>query len=150
LRAAYPKAKLIVTVLEEPTMISRRSPAARLIALASLAVAVACAPRVTVTPLGAERTYPATPDSVAISLYATTTPECPYDEVAAVTAEGRGLMSSEPEVLAALKAKARAVGGHAIIGYTQSKRATGAGSESYDIPVRSGTAIRFRSTDCTK
>jgi hypothetical protein len=137
-------------LLEEPMIISRRSHAARGIALASLAVAVACAPRVTVTPLGAERTYPPTPDSVAISLYATTTPECPYDEVAAVTAEGQGLLSSESEVLAALKAKARAIGGHAIVGYTQSTRATGGGSQTYDVPVRSGTAIRFRSAECTK
>lgn len=121
------------------------------IAVVSLAVVIACAPQVTLTPLGAERTYPATPDSVAVPLYATTTPECPYDEIGAITSEGRVYRSVEAEVLEALKAKARAIGGQAIVGYTQSTRATGTASgETTDIHVRSGTAIRFRSPDCMK
>ncbi|HEU5186314.1 MAG TPA: hypothetical protein VFU01_17195 [Gemmatimonadaceae bacterium] len=117
----------------------------------SFAVLLACGPpQVTLTPLGAGVVYPATPDSVAIPLYATTKPECPYDEIAAITAEGHIAHSVESEVLAALRAKARAVGGHAIVGYTQSSRVATSGSLSTDIHVRSGTAIRFRSADCMK
>ena len=132
-------------------MTSRRGHVIAGVAGVSLAVAIACAPNVTLTPLGTERTYPATPDSVAIPLYATTKPECPYDEIGAITVEGRVYRSVEAEVLEALKAKARAIGGQAIVGYTQSTRATGtAAGESTDIHVRSGTAIRFRSPDCMK
>jgi len=116
----------------------------------SLAVLLACAPKVSLTPLGTGAVYPATPDSVAIPLYATTKPECPYDEIAAITAEGTTVRSVDAEVLSALKAKARAVGGHAIVGYTQSSRLASSGSVSTDIHVRSGTAIRFRSADCMK
>jgi hypothetical protein len=121
------------------------------IAVVSLAVILSCAPQVTLTPLGTEQAYPPTPDSVAISLYATTKPECPYDEIAAITAEGQTFRSVEAEVLSALKAKARAIGAHAIIGYTQSNRAASTASgESRDVHVRSGTAIRFRLADCTR
>jgi hypothetical protein len=127
-----------------------RSEHSRRIALVSLAAAMACPPNVTVTPLGDQRTYPPTPDSVAIPLFATTKPECPYDEIAAITAEGQTVRSVEGEVLSALIAKARAVGAHAIVGYTQSTRAASGVSETTDVHVRSGTAIRYRSTECMK
>jgi hypothetical protein len=121
------------------------------IAVAAVATLIACTslrPTVTVTPVGSERTYPATPDSAAIPLYTITTLGCPYDEIAALTAEGRVGSSSEAEILSLLKAKARAIGAHAIIGYTQSTRH---GTElEGDIRVRNGTAIRFRSAECTK
>lgn len=120
------------------------------IAVTLLAVALGCAPNVTLTPLGSEQGYPPTPDSVSIPLYATTKPECPYDEIAAITTEGRVYHSDEKEVLQALIAKARAVGAHAIVGYTQSTRAASAGSDTGDIHVRNGTAIRFRNPDCMK
>ena len=109
----------------------------------SLAVAAACAPAVTLTPLGDQGTYPATPDSVAVPLYATTRPECPYDEIAAITVED----AKEDKALSALIAKARAVGAHAILGYNQSTRSVGEISSTY---VRSGTAIRYRSTECMR
>ncbi|MDQ4080195.1 MAG: hypothetical protein M3125_05495 [Gemmatimonadota bacterium] len=122
----------------------------RIVAVTALAVALGCAPNVTLTPLGTEQAYPPTPESVSIPLYATTKPECPYDEIAAITAEGRVYHSDEKEVLEALIAKARAVGAHAIVGYTQGTRAASAGSETGDVHVRNGTAIRFRNPDCMK
>ena len=132
-------------------MRNSRSNASFGIAVVSFAVVVGCAPQVTLTPLGAEPAYPATPDSVAIPLYATTKPECPYDEIAAITVEGSVNRSVEAEVLSALKAKARAIGAHAIIGYMQSSRQSSTGlGKGRDIHVRSGTAIRFRSSDCMK
>jgi hypothetical protein len=113
--------------------------------MVSLAVGAtsACAPTVTITPLGAERTYPAAPDTATLPLYSVAKPECPYDEIALITAEGQ---KSADDILAALRAKARAVGGQAIIGYAESTRAAAGVSWS----VRTGTAIHFRSTDCTK
>ena len=117
------------------------------IGVLTLATTIACmpSPDITVTPLGAERSYPATPDSVAIPLYTVTKPECPYEELAALTAEGG---RSDEALLAALRQRARAVGGQAIIGYTQGVRASNIGS--HDVSVRTGTAIRFRSSDCTR
>lgn len=103
-------------------------------------------PSVTTTPLGAEKSYPATPDSVPIVLYTVTKPECPYEEIAALTAEGDE--GSETAIVAALRQKARQLGGHAIIGYTQAKRSSS--KQVLDISVRSGTAVRFRSADCMK
>ena len=104
-----------------------------------------CAPTVTVTPLGAGRTYPATPDTVTIPLYSVQKPECPYDEIAAITAEGN---RTGDVVLAALRDKARTIGGQAIVGYSQSTRVGGDGKS--ELTVRSGTAIRFRSAECMK
>ena len=103
--------------------------------------ASACAPQATIaiTPLGAERTYPPTPDSATIPLYAVAKPECPYDEIALITAQG---VDSGDAILAILRSKARAVGAQAILGYMQSER----GATS----MRSGSAIHFRSTDCMK
>jgi hypothetical protein len=97
-------------------------------------------PAITTTPLATERTYPPTPSTAAIPLYAVAKPECPFDEIALITAEAQG---SGDAVLASLRDKAREIGGQAIIGYTQSERR---GSDQ----TRSGTAIRFRSADCTK
>lgn len=116
----------------------------------SLAVVLGCGPpQVTLTPLGTGRTFPPTPERAAIPLLATARPECPYDEIAAITIEGRS-HHSEAEVLEALIAKARTVGAHAIVGFTQSTRAASGVSETSDVHVRSGTAIRFRSHDCMK
>jgi hypothetical protein len=99
----------------------------------------ACAPPIiTVTPVGAERTYPPTADSVAIPIYSVAKPDCPFDEIAVVSAEG----TTSDEALAALRKNVRAVGGQAILGYTQLDR----GSTS----VRTGTAVRFQSPGCAK
>lgn len=95
-------------------------------------------PNVTVTPVGAERTYPPTADSVVVPIYSVAMPECPFDEIAVISAEGH----SSDETLAALRKQARAVGGQAILGYSQVDRGSGS--------VRAGTAIHFRSSDCTK
>jgi hypothetical protein len=116
--------------------------------LASMVVLIGCVrPGVSViaTPLGSERTYPATPDSTTIPLYTTTKLECAYDEIAALTAEG-SVALSDAKVLDGLRAKARAVGAHAIIGYSQSTRQST--ELEGEIRVRNGTAIRFRSADC--
>ena len=121
------------------------------VVMAFMTTLVACIrPKVvvTATPVGDERTYAATPDSLTIPLYTTTKLECAYDEIAALTAEGYAGLRSNAEVIAALRTKARAIGAHAIIAYSQSTR-HGSELES-EILVRNGTAIRFRSADCMK
>jgi hypothetical protein len=116
-------------------LVNRRS----LFIVALLAGAgAACAPQVTITPLGAERTYTAVADSAKIPLYSAAKPECPYDEIALVRVEG-GSNPSADLLVATLRSKARVLGGQAIVGYTQ---------RSYEWA--SGTAIRFRSRDCMK
>jgi hypothetical protein len=128
-----------------------RTLASVVIGMASITTLIACTRpgvTVTVTPLGSERTYPATTDSTAIPLYTISRPECTYDEIAALTAEGQVESSSDAEVLSALRTKARAIGAHAIVGYTQGVRQ---GTElEGQIRVRNGTAVRFRSPDCMK
>jgi hypothetical protein len=95
------------------------------------------APVVTITPLGAERTYPATPDSVSIPLYSVSKPDCPYDEIAVITTTAP--LTRDAKLVTVLRQKARALGADAIIGYTQKIEDT-----------VNGTAIRFRSAQCTK
>src|ERR1051325_6078435 len=86
--------------------------------------------RETVTPLGSERTYPATPDSAQIPLYATSKPECAYDEVAAITVEA----TDGQVALETLRKRVRSLGGQAVVGYTQ------ASHPDYTV-VRAGTAV---------
>lgn len=104
------------------------------------------APDITVTPLGAGRQYPAIADSVPIPLHAAASVACPYEELAALTVEG----PAETRVHAALIATARSLGAHAILGYTQSRREMTIGTIAQDRHVRSGTAVRFTSTECMR
>ena len=128
-------------------IIMERAWGLRAVAFIGVGLALGCAPTVTITPLAGDHTYPPTPDSVDIPLYSAAKPECPYDEIAAITAEGN---NSNDAVLAALRRKARSVGAQAIVAYRQSARSSTSGSVTTDIPVRSGTAIRFRAADCMK
>jgi hypothetical protein len=117
---------------------------------AALALLSACAPQVTVTPLGAERVYPATPDSVQISLYTVTKPECPFEEIAAITAERKYTDRRTPTYSrrsGRKRARSALTRSSGTCRVPVAATASGAGA---DIPVRSGTAIRFRSADCMK
>ncbi len=72
-----------------------------------------------------------------LSLIAGPAPECPYDLVGTVTAEGRRRLPSM-ETTEALTREARRMGGDAIIALN----ASGA--------VLAGTVIRFRDVSCTR
>lgn len=107
----------------------------------TLGTTIGCAHSIdtTITPLGAERTFPVTSNGIPIPLYATAKPECPFDEIAVITVEGP---YSDEEMLDSLRSRARSLGAHAIVGYTQGIHG--------GWRVRTGTAIHFSSDDCKK
>ena len=108
-------------------------------------------PSVTITPLGAGQTYEPTPDSVPIALLVSP-PECRHDAVAAITAEALSFMISDAALTDTLRARARSVGGHAIMNFTQGTRnvAPGSGPTEGEYRIRAGTAIRFRDPSCSR
>jgi hypothetical protein len=86
-----------------------------------------------------------------VHLFSTRAPECPYDEIALLTGyydrTGRipRYSVSDEEALAAMKAKARQMGGDAIAGLTD--------SDSRDHGPRraiKGTVIHFRDESCRR
>jgi hypothetical protein len=125
------------------------------IKLAILLVAtISCSypPAITITPLGTGQTYPPTPDSIPVALL-TSTPECRYDAIASITAEGHVNSLSDAALTDTLRARARSVGGHAILNFSQGTRNVsepGSSQLAGDYRVRTGTAIRFREATCTR
>ena len=119
-----------------------------------LVAAVSChfPPSVTITPLGTGQTYAPTPDSVQIGLF-TSAPECPHVAVASITAEGHVNTISDAELTDTLRARTRAVGGHAVLNFTQGTRnvsETANGQVAGDYRIRAGTAIRFKEPGCNR
>lgn len=57
---------------------------------------------------------------------------------------------SDLHVLEALKERARAMGGDAVIGLSEGAEVAGGGEDVTSAPVLSGTVIRFREEDCTR
>lgn len=114
--------------------------------------AIGCTPSVTVTPIRSGPSLEPTPDSIPIQLFAEAKPTCQYEEIAVVTVEGQRNWVSDEKVTEELKARARKVGGHAVIGYTQTQRnvAPGGGRMAGDYRTRSGTAIRFTDPTCRR
>ena len=116
-----------------------------------LAGAISCytPPSVTITPLGTGQTHAPTPDSVRIALLVSP-PECRYDAVASITAEGLAFMISDEALTDTLRARARSVGGHAIMNFSQGTRnvAPGSGPTEGEYRIRAGTAIRFKDSGC--
>lgn len=104
---------------------------------------VACAPRVRTTMIG-QPTAP-NPDQSEILVFSARIPECPFEEIALISArmgefEKPGL--GMDGLLAALKDRARELGGHAVVGLTDHPRTKAEG------PSLSGTAVRFTSSEC--
>jgi hypothetical protein len=80
---------------------------------------------------------PPKPADAPLHLIAGAAPECPYDLIGTVTAQGRRRLPSR-ETTQALTLEARRMGGDAIIALN----ASGA--------VLAGTVIRFRDDSCTR
>lgn len=104
---------------------------------------VACAPRVRMTMIG-QPTAP-TPDQSEILVFSASVPDCPFEEIALISAR----MGAKPgmgmdDLLAALKDRARELGGHAVVGLTERPATKEEG------PSLSGTAVRFTSSDCRR
>lgn len=109
---------------------------------------IGCGPAVRSTPF---ETFPPRPAEHPIAIYSTKTPECAYEEVGLVSARRRyALVISMSDVLEALKERARAMGGDAVMGVSEGAEVAGSGEDVTSAPVLSGTVIRFREEDCTR
>lgn len=103
----------------------------------------ACAPRVYVTEL--DGTFEPRDGLDAVAVYTTQVPECPYREIAIVTAYQADILLDDDldKVLAALKERARLIGADAVVGV----RVVDKSGESARVGY-SGTAIRFTDDEC--
>lgn len=109
---------------------------------------IGCGPAVRSTPF---ETFPPHPADHPIGIYSTKTPECPYEEVGLVSARRRyALVMSMSDVLEALKERARAMGGDAVMGVSEGAEVSGDGEDVTSTPVLSGTVIRFTEEECTR
>jgi hypothetical protein len=104
---------------------------------------VACGPQMRTTMIG--QPHPPEAGPVDVLVYSAKLPDCPFDEIALVSA-GKGDIP-EPgmgmdDLLAAMKQRAHELGGHAIVGLTERSRTKAEG------PSLTGTIIRFRSSEC--
>lgn len=115
----------------------------------------ACAPQLTVgrlwpTPL------PANPADHPIAIFVQNRPRCAFDEIATIEVKpSEWASASADELIEAMRVRARAVGGDAIIGYGTESRATGAVAYGNTgiagvsrTTFHSGTIVRYRDASC--
>ena len=119
------------------------------IGMLTAAILSGCGPAVRST---AFETYPPRSADHPIRVYSTKTPECPYEEVGLVSARQQNRLTVTMEdILEALKARAREMGGDAVVGVSQGTEPQGgAVGEISGEPVIAGTVIRFTQADCTR
>ena len=117
----------------------------RIACCASLAIlsVAACAPTVTVTKL--DGTFAPRPGLDEVAVYTTQVPECPYREIAIISAFENDLIAGGEldSVLAALKERARSIGADAVVGVHLVNKGGESNRGGY-----SGTAIRFTNDEC--
>ncbi len=94
------------------------------------------------------------PTSYEILVFSEQRPECPFDEVGTVSAEGGSLLSSE-RFLRGFKEAARSMGGDAIMGVQQGTAEGGTirtrtGTTTSRMTTLTGTVIRFRDLSCRR
>lgn len=115
--------------------------------------AIGCAPSVRVQSTALVTGLAPRPEDHPIQLYGSALPECPYEEVALVSA--RGKRSASSQLLDAVRDQARKMGGDAVLGLSQDTDISGAVPVgAIIVPVKrlviSGTVIRFRDPHCMK
>jgi ABC-type sugar transport system substrate-binding protein len=119
--------------------------------LTALAGVTGCGPAVQSTPFAV--LSPQSTDR-PVAIYSTKSPECAYEEVGLVSARQRSSwFNSMTDVLDALKERARAMGGDAVIQVSEGREVSGGGSNGGNVSsdaVLSGTVIRFTEADCTR
>lgn len=125
----------------------------RLVTIPVIALALgACAPRTTSTSSGDPRPEPQPADR-PMRLYQDGTPHCPYEEIGTVTV--RKQLAPADVVLDSLRARAREMGGDAVIGIREKQVAADtAASRGQTTPIKdtvvSGVVIRFRDEGCSR
>jgi hypothetical protein len=115
---------------------------ALLTGLTGLTGLIACAPQMRTTMIGQPRAPD--PEASEILVFSAKIPECPFDEIALVSAgkDDMQLGTGMDDLLEAMKQRAHELGGHAIVGLTERPRTKAEG------PSLAGTVIRFRSSEC--
>lgn len=108
-----------------------------------VAVTSACAPKVQVTELNG--TFEPRRNLTDVAVLTTRTPDCPYQEIAIVTAYKGDFpeFSHMDDVLTALRERAHAIGADAVVGVRLVNRGGESAREGH-----SGTAIRFKDANC--
>jgi hypothetical protein len=122
------------------------------LAIVTIALLTGCSPAVRSTAFIA---LPPQPPSHPIRIFQSTQPECPFEEVGLVSSRQRNKLISMDEVLAALREKAREMGGDAVIGLSEANESQGARRTGQAVvvdrdPVLSGTVIRFTDRQCLR
>lgn len=137
----------------------RLSPKAtmRCLALPLLLTLAACAPSVQSATFGPDR-LPARAAGSPVQIFQQTRPTCAVQEIGWVSAHPSDRFSSGDDLLDALRARARAMGGDAIVGLVPSDRAHGAvvagGPNAGAVAISNatgfgGTVVRFADARCT-
>jgi hypothetical protein len=100
-----------------------------------------CGPTIRTTMLG--QPHPPGTAASEILVYSARLPDCPFDEIALVSAgKTDGTRPGMDVLLAALRQQANSLGGHAIVGLTERPRTEAEG------PSLVGTVIRFTVEEC--
>ena len=128
-----------------------RAPRSPILALALLC---SCAPAVRATRLSAVP-YEPRPADYPIRMYQSERPRCAFEEVGLVTSRQRNQLIPMDQVVEALRAQARQLGGDAVVGVGESDQLQGAALVGRSViadrdPVVSGTVIRFKDSECTE
>lgn len=124
---------------------SHRRARRMLVVLSVLAAGSACGPKVRHVRLG--RFYPPHPPDATVAVFSANIPDCAFDEIAIVTRSENPPFSGAAAALEALKAEARRMGGHALVGLRP-------GEEPSDvlgsITYWSATVVRFPDPSCQR
>jgi hypothetical protein len=99
-----------------------------------------CGPTIRITMLG--QPHPPGTAASEILVYSARLPDCPFDEIALVSAARIDGGPGMDVLLAALRQQAHSLGGHAIVGLTERPRTEAEG------PSLVGTVIRFTVEEC--
>jgi hypothetical protein len=89
------------------------------------------------------------PQDQPIAYYSARMPECAFEELGVVRGHGDMRLTSLQAVLDRMAVEARRLGGHAIIGITQSRVTDSVSTSREGESGLFGTVIRFTSPDCT-
>ena len=133
------------------TMANSNSPSRPPYVVALAMMVAGCAPHIQSARL-TDRYFQ--PDGGEITVFSTKRPECPYDEIALITGGRRSSWNSLDDILAAMRVRARELGGDAIVGLGSGEELEGSGGDgvvnlSSEIRLK-GTVARFSDRNCRK
>lgn len=126
----------------------------RFLGVVSLVLLGACAPVVRSMMFVAPAPPPRAKEH-QIRFYRDDRPVCEFEEIGLVTSRKPSFLVSMQEVEESIRARARRMGGDAVIGVSERSEIHGAGVSRAGVhlesdPVYSGTVVRFTDPDCTR